>query len=203
MYYYIDGYNLLFRFYDVDTSDFQSRREELIDDLTENLLSRNIQGTIVFDSMYKEGGSSRSHRGDIEIIYTAFGETADDKLTKILSETDVPRQTILITSDKLLAWRARRLGVRTESADQFMQWIRKPIGKKNKKKSAPKKTEPKVPKSAAKEETSDDSSCEEQDPFPATDATFNQSYGYYLNVFEKRYKDIRKGGKKHGWKKKK
>jgi len=123
MHYYIDGYNLLFCLKSTHNR-FKESREELIDELCEKLNFINLDVTIVFDSIYQAGESTRGHKQNLEIQYTAEGETADEFIISEVGES-IASQEIVITSDKKLAWTVRNLGAKTQSVSEFMAWLNK------------------------------------------------------------------------------
>jgi predicted RNA-binding protein with PIN domain len=141
MQYLVDGYNLLFRL-SQETEEFQKRREELIDKLVNQVESLQLPISIIFDSAYQEGDVTRTHRGQLEIIFTSQGETADDYILDLLKRSKGNKYTVF-TSDKRLAWRARSLEAKTESIEHFLSWIGRQIHNKTNPKI--KKTEIKRP----------------------------------------------------------
>lgn len=124
MHYFIDGYNLLFRIMQAK-DDLQSCREQLIVDLQQKLDALNLDVSIVFDSAFQAGDRSRSHYQNLEILFTAEGETADEFILHELSQSRHPRQETLITSDKKLAWHARHYHAHTESVEAFLNRLNK------------------------------------------------------------------------------
>lgn len=173
MHYYIDGYNLLFRIQYPGVS-FTTKREQLIAELGDLFHFLSINATLVFDSQYQEGESSRSHYHHVEIVYTNSGETADDR---IISEIQLARyeRITVVTSDKKLAWFARRCNASTESVEQFLGWLKK----RYKNKQRPKLKAP--PKARQKKATLKKSPEPEQRP--------EACYDYYLNTFQKSYSE--------------
>lgn len=132
MHYYVDGYNLLFRSLRASSADddLKAKREEFIDELEKKVTYLNIDVTVVFDSQYQLGDFTRAHKKQLEIIYTAKGETADDFIiSELKSEIDRHHQTV-VTSDKKLAWRARRCLALTESVEEFMDKLEKRVRNK-------------------------------------------------------------------------
>jgi len=124
MHYYIDGYNLLFRTARAG-DDLQTQRQYIIEELNTMLQVAEIDATVVFDAQYQPGESARSHYKHLMIQFTAIGETADELILDELKRTLKPRQETVVTSDKKLAWLARRLSAKTESVEEFMGWVNK------------------------------------------------------------------------------
>lgn len=124
MHYYIDGYNLLFRLLGAD-DDFTKQRQQLIEDLNAQIQNLELDITIVFDSQFHESESTRSHFQNLEIIFTSIHETADDRILKEIKASRDPCKQTVVTSDKKLAWFARRCSAKTETVEQFSNWLNK------------------------------------------------------------------------------
>ncbi|MGA8163726.1 MAG: NYN domain-containing protein [Waddliaceae bacterium] len=122
MHYLIDGYNLLFRMAGA-RDDLRSQREQLIAELTEKIEFLKLNVSLVFDSHSQEGDRSRSHFHSLEICFTAEGETADAYILSKLKSAKNPSQETVVTSDKTLAWKARRHLARTEAPEVFLSWV--------------------------------------------------------------------------------
>lgn len=120
MHYFIDGYNLLFRLVS-HRGLLQQQREQLITDFGEKLQWISLDMTIVFDAAYQQGGGSRSHYRNLEIIYTSKGESADEFILSEIAQSQNPQNETVITSDKGLASKARMLQAKTETVERFHQ----------------------------------------------------------------------------------
>lgn len=185
MHYYIDGYNLMFRIVRA-ADDLQSQRQKIIRDLNEKIKLLDLDVTIVFDSQYQIGDSSRSHLNVMEIRFSAHGETADEHILKELKKASNTREETVVTSDKKLAWLSRRKGAKTESVDEFMLWLNKRYKNKLRHQKHPeeelKKEAQKPPKEA--KNTSVESSE------PPMKATPEECFEFYLVQFESSYKEL-------------
>ena len=124
MHYYVDGYNLIFRTLAAGES-LQQRREILISELNAKAERLNLSITVVFDSHYQKNEATLHHYRSLEIIYTNEKETADDYIIKALKHQTNIRQVTVVTSDQHLAWRARREGAQTETAEQYLSSLQK------------------------------------------------------------------------------
>lgn len=125
MHYYIDGYNLMFRVLQNREGNLQTQRQQMIDDLTQKIEFLELDVTFVFDAQYQPCDSSRSFFRNLEILFTAHGETADEAIINEIKSESKPRQQVVVTSDKKLAWFARRCSVKTESVEEFVAWVNK------------------------------------------------------------------------------
>lgn len=123
MHYYIDGYNLLFRLLHSSGSNLQRQRETIIDDLNKKVALVKIDVSIVFDATSQVGEGTRSHYDQLEILYTAEGETADEYIIDEIKNHSNPQQETIVTSDKKLAWLVRNRSAHTETVEEFMLWL--------------------------------------------------------------------------------
>lgn len=124
MHYYVDGYNLIFRTL-VAGESLQHRRDRLIADLSDKIELIKISTILVFDSQYQKNEATRRHYKSMEIYYTDEQETADDYIIKSLKQRPKNSQVTVVTSDLHLAWRARREGALTMSAEEFLSWLQR------------------------------------------------------------------------------
>lgn len=176
MHYYIDGYNLIFRTLGRE-KDLKERRQNFIKLINDKITGLNLDVTIVFDSQYQGGETSRSHFYSLEILFTEKNETADDLILKIIKSKSNPQEVVVVTSDKQLALTARRYAAKSESGEQFLKWVgskkikkEKPLKREVSKKIEPPKEHKRKPKQEAKPE---------------------ECYDYYLEAFEKESEKIR------------
>lgn len=179
MHYYIDGYNLLFS--TLSPHDcLEISRDTLIDDLNRKAAFLNIPITIVFDAHYQEGGLSITHYRHLEIIYSAYSQSADDLIIKILKTLDTPKATTLVTSDNKLAWRARHLLVKTEKVDAFLQYLNRRYESKiaSQKEKKPRPQSPILRKSIEKS--------------PPTQTPSDHTQDFYERIFTERLKEYEK-----------
>jgi predicted RNA-binding protein with PIN domain len=180
MHYFIDGYNLLFRLLH-GSEDLQSQREAIIHDLNKKISLVKLDVSIVFDSAFQTGDRTRTHYNEIEILFTAEGETADEYIMDEIKNHPRPQQETVVTSDKKLAWRVRNRSAHTESVEEFMLWLNRayknkirPL-KKEKHKPAPSPSHPKpTPRSL----------------IPSQDAPLEAYIDYYAQVFESEWREI-------------
>lgn len=184
MHYLVDGYNLMFRL--VDTGeDLRKARDYILDDLSEKLRFLDIEMTIIFDAAYRPGDATRRHRGNLEIIYTRNSESADDFIVEQLDEDGRSYDTMVVTSDRDLAFRSRRLGASCMSIEAFVTWLDKRYA--NKLRRLKQQRSSSVQKAASVEEPEPEQPiC--PPPEPTASQSVNECYDYYRYVFEKRLK---------------
>ncbi|MEX1013005.1 MAG: NYN domain-containing protein [Waddliaceae bacterium] len=131
----------------MEDQPLQDRRNELLAEL--QVLAKTKEIAIVFDGALHEHDINRSHLGDLEVHYTASGESADDYIIDYLPHMGNPKLITLVTSDKGLARRAKGLGVHTQSVEKFTQ----KLAKKKTKRTPPLKS--KAPTHQKRESTFD------------------------------------------------
>ena len=119
MHYFIDGYNLLFRLPQGRRS-FEEERHLIVD----ALIGIKLFLTLVFDGGGDES-PRRTHKGPLEIVYTAKGQSADAYILDELSWVKTPETYTVVTSDKKLASACRVLGAKSQSIHSFLSLIRK------------------------------------------------------------------------------
>lgn len=137
MHYFIDGYNLLFRLVRAfGEEELQPMREKVIEDLSKKIKLLKLDATIVFDSYYHEGFRSRNLFLSTEVLFTDEGETADECIIDELKKSRTPKQEIVVTSDKKLAWQARLKGAQTIMVEEFIKILNQRCQKRSLKKAA-------------------------------------------------------------------
>lgn len=118
IHYVIDGYNLLFRLLEPG-SKIESYRESLIKILISQAQEKKLSLTVVFDAHHQKNGESRTHKGQLEIVYTDFGQTADAYILEHLTP-----HTVVVTSDDHLARHVKNSGNKSIGIDKFLKLIR-------------------------------------------------------------------------------
>lgn len=128
MHYYIDGYNMLFRHSLL--RQLKAERESLLKELYEKISYLNFDVSIVFDATFQAGSRAKSHLDNLEILYSAGGETADQYIVDIVSREKHPRRLTIVTNDRSLASQVRYYGAKVESVEVFMQKLNQSYRKK-------------------------------------------------------------------------
>lgn len=179
MHYYIDGYNLLFYIKGFE-GDLATARQELIEELNTKAKALDLHITLVFDSHYQPGESSRSHYAHLEILFSAHGETADDLILEDIKLERHPVKKTVVTSDKKLAWYARRCAAKTETVAHFLEWLEKRY--KNKLRHQGKQAAPPAPIKKV------ESIRKPKNPSPL--AKPEECADFYLEQFQKRFETV-------------
>jgi len=136
MRYFIDGYNLLFKILK-KIHPLQKKRLDVIKALNQKVEEWGWDVTIVFDGS-KEAPKevSRGHFKSLEVVYTPKGLTADDYILETLTFLLPKVRCTVISSDRELSGRAKQLGAKTLSIEDFLSSLVQK--KKIKKTSLPK-----------------------------------------------------------------
>lgn len=182
--YYIDGYNLIFRLLSANDKDLRSQREKMIMHLNEMAVILDLDITVIFDAQYQTDESKRSHYDRLEILFTSFGETADEAILNEVKAELSPRHVTVVTSDKKLAWFARRCSAKTETVEEFNHWIK--LRYRNKLRLAKNPPNPKAALITAKKPL-----LEEPTPplLPVPESSADECFNYYLTCFEKEFNE--------------
>lgn len=182
MHYYIDGYNLLFRILHKG-DDLKKQRELLIQDLKQKILLTGLDATLVFDSQYQQDEGTRTHLNNLEIVFTAAGETADEFILQELKESKTPAKHTVVTSDKKLSWLCRRRLANTESVEDFISWLNKRYKNKLRQQKNPLK-QSKLLKTEEASPQPSHISTETSPQLPKKLASAEECFGYYLKIFQ-------------------
>jgi len=120
MHYFVDGYNLLFR-YSLSESDLKKQRSRVISYLSGKAKQLGLHLTLVFDSQHQQDEESHSHYKGMEICFTALNETADEFILRKIRGLKTPRQHTVVTSDRQLALFCRHEHAHTMTIEDFVQ----------------------------------------------------------------------------------
>lgn len=138
MHYFIDGYNLLFRLMH-DRKTLQTMRDDFIRDLNTKISLLRLNVSVVFDAIHCDGDGSRNRWGELEILFSAKGETADELILNRLARSLTPNKETVITSDKTLARLSRAYSAKTKSVEEFVDWLNRSYQNKPEACTRPKK----------------------------------------------------------------
>jgi predicted RNA-binding protein with PIN domain len=123
----VDGYNLIYADGELKRyaeKDMNRSRAELIERLKLYLRNKSVRMTVVFDG---KGGMTDVEMvlpAKLQVMYSPFGQTADELIVKSLRAAANPREYIVITSDAADIGRAARsLGAGVISSQDFLQRI--------------------------------------------------------------------------------
>lgn len=123
MYYFIDGYNLIFSLIDSKES-LKTLRQKVVRLLQKRFARYNLSGTLVFDGAHQRGEESGlSYPSPLVVAYTPKGESADEYILEQLKSAKRVHQTIVITDDRGLSLHVKSLGGKVQSNAAFIHWL--------------------------------------------------------------------------------
>ena len=142
MYYYIDGYNLLFRMAETNHT-LKKRRDSVVRYLQKEFSLLKIGGLIVFDGKHRrDEESGLSYPSPLEIAYAPRGQTADHYIIERIELEKKPALITVVSDDKGLLRAAQAIGAKTQSNSSFIRFLeQKKVKKKGKKIVEPKETQ--------------------------------------------------------------
>lgn len=141
--YWIDGYNLIFSFFDSRES-LQIAREKIIGYLQKKFASKNLLGMLVFDGAHRrDEQTGLGYKSPLIIAYAPKGESADEYIVEKIQIVENPKQITVVTNDKGLRIHAKSAGTRVMSNEAFIGWLKKKKGQREMKeiKETPKNIE--------------------------------------------------------------
>lgn len=197
MHYYIDGYNLLFHLKSAH-DDLEKERDWLVQYLHHRIDTLKLNVSLVFDSHYQFGDSTRGHLVNLEIIFTSERETADDFIIDLLRGRPGIKNVTVVTSDRKLAWHARSLGAKTQSVSEFLAWLEKSY--KNKLRQKQKPVFPISQRKVATGPVTEETQPVLVDPIirtPSFNVGIEECKNYYEQVFEIEFKELLEEEKAH------
>jgi len=190
MRYYVDGYNLLFHVLSADQKELHVQRQQIIQELNQKASLLDLDLVVIFDAQYQVGESSRSHYDRLEILFTSQDETADETILEMVRDELSPSTITVVTSDKKLAWFARRCSAKTETVQEFINWLNRRYRNRLKQQKRPPAIL-KVASSSPKSECVKSISASPSVPkVPTGDATAADCYEYYLKSFETEFEKL-------------
>lgn len=189
MHYYIDGYNLLFRLSSRHEEQLAEQRQQWITDLNEKATLLNLSISIVFDAQMQLNEGSRSYYHHIEVLFSSPGQTADQLILSLLKRH--PKDITVVTSDLRLAMLARHSSAKTESVEQFIQWLNRRYKLRVKKTDSKSKPSPTRERKAALLTPPVVLEKEQKKKKPSASSTPQECQDYYLEQFQTDY-DLKK-----------
>lgn len=124
MHYIVDGYNFFFRLKS-DIFPLEDARNSFIDELSSELKEINTRASLVFDSGKETilDIASKMHLGEIEVLFTPKGMSADDYIIELVEIERHPATVTVVSSDKGVLARSISLGAHTMSVEKFVSFI--------------------------------------------------------------------------------
>lgn len=102
----IDGYNVIYNWPELKAmSDekLELAREKLIEKLNNYAAYTGNEVKLVFDGhLVKKGKGSKQRMGEVEVIFTKSGQTADEAIEKMIQKAH--KETYVVTGDETEQW---------------------------------------------------------------------------------------------------
>ncbi|MDW7711884.1 MAG: NYN domain-containing protein [Deferrisomatales bacterium] len=124
----MDGHNLIGRAPDLSLETEEEAREQLLRRLAA-LQGRGRQRVVAVFDGNRPGAAKESSFGGVRVVFSPRGRTADEEILRRLARGR-PGDATVVTSDRGLAERARRLGARVESAEHFLPRLKPAPGRR-------------------------------------------------------------------------
>jgi predicted RNA-binding protein with PIN domain len=122
MHYIVDGYNVINSNDMFVASTLEGRRNKLLEFIRARRPHGSLKNliTIVFDCKSKNPYESKSHAGDVEIVFSDGIVSADDIIVEIVDKSQNPYEIAVVTNDKGIRRRIAPSGAKYESVEIFL-----------------------------------------------------------------------------------
>ena len=121
LHFLIDGYNAINRLKSLNKiANLKKVRDSLINIIKQKLKSSNNKISVIFDGKVEFAFRSEKNNASIKIIFSK-GESADDLIKKIVSQSDKPRQIAVVSDDKEIIYFTRSLKAKVVSVKDFFE----------------------------------------------------------------------------------
>lgn len=211
----IDGYNLIFTVSNLEkyvkVDNIEDARKRLISLLIKYKASKKYNIVLVFDSSQDNYVTpSKQKISGLEIMYAKYGKDADTEIKNIISLSQNPKDTLVVTNDNDIRKFVLKKGSNVIDSVNFYMQIRKSLDSQKKslpkeyrsKLKGPSKKETKYWLDVFKNEKNKDWKADEEVKIDksfkksATDEPFSKFFGpsedeanYWLKVFDEKHKD--------------
>ena len=123
----VDGYNIIFawdRLAEMAKNDLDAARRALMDDLSSYAGFKKARVVLVFDGYKRKGNpGEKSTFHNIQVVYTAEGETGDAYIESLVAEIGTNFNLRVATSDGLVQLASIRSGVLRVSARELQEEV--------------------------------------------------------------------------------
>lgn len=122
----VDGYNVIFAWPDLAQqarSDLDAARRQLCDRLSSYAGFTKCRLVVVFDGYKQPGPGEKTHLNNIQVVYTAQGETADAYIAALAHEIGPSYAVRIATSDGLVQLSGLGSGVLRMSARELEEEV--------------------------------------------------------------------------------
>lgn len=125
MYYYVDGYNLLFNFLE-PKQNLKALRGQVVLYLQKRFASLHLEGMLVFDGAHRrDEESGLSYPSPLIVAYSPKGQTADEYILEQVEQSKRPQNLTVVTNDRSLILHAKSMGAHALLNAEFIQKLKK------------------------------------------------------------------------------
>ena len=123
----VDGYNVIYAddaLRRTAIRDMERARREFIERIRIYLVNKQVQITVVFDGKGVIADAEAVVPGQLQLVYSAGHETADDLIISIVAKSGNPTAYLVVTSDKAhIRPAVSALGCRVIGSRRFLERI--------------------------------------------------------------------------------
>ncbi|MBN2079302.1 MAG: NYN domain-containing protein [Spirochaetes bacterium] len=128
----IDGFNLIYKFPELEEKMLRGMLEEaragLLDRLKEFQRIKKSHIRVVFDGKKRPSHTTRSERiGTIDVYYS-MDYSADFLIKEFIKKDPNPKMSTVITSDKDILFYVNRFKAKTMTSEKFADFVNRTIG---------------------------------------------------------------------------
>jgi predicted RNA-binding protein with PIN domain len=126
----VDGYSLTHAWPELrklQRRNFAAARDALVAQLTSFAAHSGQPVTIVFDATNRPQPLPPEHIPHCEVLFSAYGETADDLIERAVAEAADPARLLVVTDDSAEQMTVQSFGAFTLSADLFHSMVQDEI----------------------------------------------------------------------------
>ena len=122
----VDGYNIIFAWEDLAKTaekDLDAARRGFLDAMASYTGFKKCRTVVVFDGYKRPGPGSKEQHDQVQVVYTAEGETADAYIEALVAQIGSSYNLRVATSDSLVQLSSLRSGVLRMSARELWQEV--------------------------------------------------------------------------------
>lgn len=127
----IDGFNLIYKFPDLEELMYYSQldraRDGLLAKMKEYQKIKKSTIRIVFDGTKGSSGTTTNERSGSIDIYYSLDYSADYLIKQFIKKDPNPKMTTVVTSDKDILFYVNRYGAKTMQSEKFADYVNKTI----------------------------------------------------------------------------
>ncbi len=127
----IDGFNLIYKFPDLEELMYYSQldraRDGLLTKMKEFQKIKKSTIRLVFDGRKGTAGTATSERSGSIDIYYSLDYSADYLIKQFIKKDLNPKMTTVVTSDKDILFYVTRFGAKTMQSEKFADYVNKTI----------------------------------------------------------------------------